>query len=421
MMSPARKAPSEPGRLAEGRGAEPHRQGHEQEHLVAVQPGHPGHQGRDDLGRRVDGRDQDQQRLAERRRDREQPARLERAQRRDEHDQDHHREILDQRDADHDAPVARMQLAAIHEQAREHHRAGHRDHDAHDGPLQERPAQHGGHPDAEPDRQQDAERATQERHPFHAQEVAERELDADREHQENHPDLREQLEGVQIGDRGAGGQRADQDAAQDVAQDERLAGKPGERPAHDRGEKHVGEVAKEDGFGNHGQVSHCRRGPPSLVCAAARRRILLAGGDRMTERRRAPAAGPQAKIKQLEARLAQVEADLGRVRSTAARGGLTRERLTGIEKAMAAQVARAQARLKDSVNRLSRTLLSARSRKEAAQQIAQARQSVTASLDRLGQTLGESQKKITREVGLLTRGLKAGVKAGRAAYRGPRR
>ena len=141
----------------------------------------------------------------------------------------------------------------------------------------------------------------------------------------------------------------------------------------------------------------------------------------MTERRRTAAARPPAKIKQLEARLAQVEADLARVRSTAARGGLTRERLAGIEKAMAAQVARAQAGLRDSVNRLSRTLLSARSRKEAAQQIAQARQSVKKSLDRLGETLGESQKKITREVGLLTRGLKAGVQAGRAAYRGPRR
>ena len=136
----------------------------------------------------------------------------------------------------------------------------------------------------------------------------------------------------------------------------------------------------------------------------------------MTERRKAPAARPPAKIKQLETRLAQVEADLARVRSNAARGGLT-----GIEKAMAAQVARAQAGLKESVNRLSRTLLSAHSRKEAAQQIAQARQSVKESLDRLGQTLGESQKKISREVSLLTRGLKAGVKAGRAAYRGPRR
>jgi len=136
----------------------------------------------------------------------------------------------------------------------------------------------------------------------------------------------------------------------------------------------------------------------------------------MTVRRKIAAARPPAKITQLEARLAQVEAELARVRSTAARGGLTRERLAGIEKAMAAQVARAQAGLQDSVNRLSRTLLSARSREEAAQQIAQARQSVKKSLDRLG----ESQKKITREVGRLTRGLKAGVKAGRAAYRGPR-
>ncbi|HET9853464.1 MAG TPA: hypothetical protein VFR53_00265 [Methylomirabilota bacterium] len=140
----------------------------------------------------------------------------------------------------------------------------------------------------------------------------------------------------------------------------------------------------------------------------------------MTVRRKTAAARPPAKITQLEARLAQVEAELARVRSTAARGGLTRERLAGIEKAMAAQVARAQDGLRDSVNRLGRTLLSARSREEAAQQIAQARQSVKKSLDRLGETLGESQKKITREVGLLTRGLKAGVKAGRAAYRGPR-
>ncbi|MGH7366370.1 MAG: hypothetical protein ACREKQ_03645 [Candidatus Rokuibacteriota bacterium] len=141
----------------------------------------------------------------------------------------------------------------------------------------------------------------------------------------------------------------------------------------------------------------------------------------MTERRRIPAARPIAKIKQLESRLAQVEADLARVRSTAARGGLTRVRLAGIEKAMAGHVARAQAGLKDSVNRLSRTLLSARSRREATRQVAEARRNVKEALDRLGRTLGESQKKINREVSLLTRGLKAGVKAGRAAYQGRRR
>lgn len=141
----------------------------------------------------------------------------------------------------------------------------------------------------------------------------------------------------------------------------------------------------------------------------------------MTERRRAPAPTAQAKIKQLETRLAQVEADLERVRSTAARSGLTREKLAGIEKTMAAQVARAQAGLKESVNRLSRRLLSARSRQEAARQVAQAREGVKESLDRLARTLGDSQKKVTREVSLLTRGLRAGVKAGRAAYRGRRR
>ena len=140
----------------------------------------------------------------------------------------------------------------------------------------------------------------------------------------------------------------------------------------------------------------------------------------MTERRKAAAARPPAKITQLEARLAQVEADLARMRSTAARGGLTRVRLAGIEKAMAEHVARARAGLKDSVDRLGRTLRSARSREEATRQIEQARRSVKESLDRLGKTLGESQKKVTREVSLLTRGLKAGVKAGRAAYRGRR-
>ena len=142
----------------------------------------------------------------------------------------------------------------------------------------------------------------------------------------------------------------------------------------------------------------------------------------MTEQpRRTPRRRSAATIKQLETRLARVEADLARVRESAGRGGLTRVKLAGIEKTMAGHVARAQAGLKDSVNRLSRSLLSAKSRQDATRQIAKARQSVKESLDRLAVALGESQRKVTREVGLLTRGLKAGVKAGRAAYRGRRR
>src|SRR5690242_16495348 len=103
--------------------------------------------------------------------------------------------------------------------------------------------------------------------------------------------------------------------------------------------------------------------------------------------RRTPTRRSAATIKQLEARLARVEADLARVRDSAVRGGLTRVKLAGIEKAMAGHVARAQAGLKDSVNRLSRSLLSAKSRQEATRQIAKARQSVKESLDRLASTL----------------------------------
>ena len=87
----------EAGGLGERRGAEPHREGHEQEHLVAVHARHPRHERRDELGRHVAGRHQDEQRpcrgcaaMASSR------PRLERAQGGDEHDQDHHREVLDE-------------------------------------------------------------------------------------------------------------------------------------------------------------------------------------------------------------------------------------------------------------------------------------------------------------------------------------
>jgi hypothetical protein len=46
---------------------------------------------------------------------------------------------------------------------------------------------------------------------------------------------------------------------------------------------------------------------------------------------------------------------------------------------------------------------------------------VKESLDRLARTLGDSHRKVTQEVSALTRGLRAGVKAGHAAYRGRRR
>ena len=62
----------------------------------------------------------------------------------------------------------------VHEQARQHHRAGHRDDDADDRALQIRPAQERPRPEPRPT-EQDAERAAQQRHP----------LDANRSRREN--------------------------------------------------------------------------------------------------------------------------------------------------------------------------------------------------------------------------------------------
>jgi hypothetical protein len=102
----------------------------------------------------------------------------------------------------------------------------------------------------------------------------------------------------------------------------------------------------------------------------------------MTERpKRKPGAlavGHQ--IKELEERLAHLEAMLADVRAEAGRSsGAARARLERVAEAVTVRVAQAR--------------------------------------DSLGTSLTASRARIEREVGLLTRGLRAGVRAGRAAYR----
>ena len=108
----------------------------------------------------------------------------------------------------------------------------------------------------------------------------------------------------------------------------------------------------------------------------------------MTERpkrRPAPAVGRQ--IKELEERLAHLEAMLATVRAEAGRSsGATRARLERVAETVSERAARA-------------------------------RDALGASLDRLSQALTTSRARIEREVELLTRGFRAGVRAGRAAYR----
>jgi phage shock protein A len=92
-------------------------------------------------------------------------------------------------------------------------------------------------------------------------------------------------------------------------------------------------------------------------------------------------------IKELEQRLAHLEAMLADVRTQAERSsGATRARLERVAETVS-------------------------------QRSAQAREALGASLDRFSRAVLESRARIEREVGLLTRGLRAGVRAGRAAYR----
>lgn len=109
----------------------------------------------------------------------------------------------------------------------------------------------------------------------------------------------------------------------------------------------------------------------------------------MTEQRKrrpaAPAVGRQ--IKELEERLAHLEAMLDEVRAQAGRAsGPARARLERVAEAVT-------------------------------ERAAQARETLGVSLDRLSRAVLDSRVRIEREVSLLTRGLRAGVRAGRAAYR----
>jgi ABC-type transporter Mla subunit MlaD len=110
----------------------------------------------------------------------------------------------------------------------------------------------------------------------------------------------------------------------------------------------------------------------------------------MTERTKRKAAAPAVgrRIKDLERRLAHLETMLAEVRAEAGRSsGAARVRLERVADAVSERVTRA-------------------------------RDALGTSLDRLSEALTTSRERVEREVGLLTRGFRAGVRAGRAAYRG---
>lgn len=108
-------------------------------------------------------------------------------------------------------------------------------------------------------------------------------------------------------------------------------------------------------------------------------------------RRRPVSTAVRSKMKQIEERLARLEEHLNTVRREVSRSsGEARVKLDRIERALTAQITRAQTAFKD-------------------------------SLDRVSAALAGSKRGVEHQVGLLLRGLKAGARAGSAAYRRRRR
>jgi len=110
----------------------------------------------------------------------------------------------------------------------------------------------------------------------------------------------------------------------------------------------------------------------------------------MAERpkRRPARSAAQTKLKQLESRLASLEDQLKTLRIEASGSvGATRSRLESLERRAAAQITQAQNTLKQ-------------------------------SLDNITRTLAASRNSVESSAGRLTRAVRAGMQAGRRAYRG---
>jgi len=133
---------------------------------------------------------------------------------------------------------------------------------------------------------------------------------------------------------------------------------------------------------------------------------------------RRPTAALRGKVKQIEERIARLEGHLDVVRAGAKRSrGLPRIRLKRIERRARVQIAKARRTMKDSAARLSRALPSAKTGEEVRRHVAASGAALQDSLDRLGSALAESTKAAKKEMGVLRRGLGAGLRAGAAAYR----
>ena len=76
-------------------------------------------------------------------------------------------------------------------------------------------------------------------------ELAKRELEAEREQQQHHAELGQLLDVVHVADGRPAGERTDDDAGEDVADDQRLPEALRQKAAREGGEQHEREIGDE--------------------------------------------------------------------------------------------------------------------------------------------------------------------------------
>jgi hypothetical protein len=105
--------------------------------------------------------------------------------------------------------------------------------------------------DGQSDGHENPQRSADESDPFDAHQVLHGKLESDRKHQENDADFRKKVKRMRFRDSRSRCKRTDGDPAQDVAENQRLPGNPGEYAACDGRKEYDGKILKKYGIRLH--------------------------------------------------------------------------------------------------------------------------------------------------------------------------
>ena len=177
------------------------------------------------------------------------PAEERRDRRQQDEDDDRH-QVLDDQPADRDPALRRVELAAIGDRPEQDDRARDRQRQPEHQSPADPPAEGDAEHQPEQRRDDDLDERARDRDGADGGQVPEREVDAHPEHQQDDPDVGELERDLDVGDE-AGGERAEQDAGHDVADDRRQSDPLGDEAADEGGHQ-----ADSDGRDEYGLVVH---------------------------------------------------------------------------------------------------------------------------------------------------------------------